>query len=140
MTSPTEIRKADLKFGESQERQFKDVIGCSLGLKLRRTRPYFVFDYECDTAYVELKSRRTPFNQFPTTIIGKNKLDSAKEYSISGKKIYFVFSFPEGLFIWEYNTEQADKIRIDKCGRRDRGRNEIKDYGFIPLEYFTKLE
>lgn len=139
MTTVASIRKIDFKFGEQKEKDLKLPISEYLGLSLKRTKPYSVFDYECDTAYVELKSRRTPLNQFPTTIIGKNKLDKAKEVVSEGKKVYFVIDFPEALLCWEYCSEQADKIVVGKCGRRDRGRNEIKDYSFVPISYFQTI-
>lgn len=119
----------DHKFGDEQELLNLPIISDFLNQKFRKTKRYFVFDYENDNTYVELKSRRNAKAKYPTTIVGKNKLDYAKT---CGKDVFFFFQFTDGLYYWKYNDE--DNIKIAKGGRCDRGKLEFKEYGYIDIE------
>jgi hypothetical protein len=133
-----EIRIADIKFGSSQEKSLLPVINSYFGLNLKSLKRYDVFDFADENTLVELKSRRTPKAQFPTTIVGKNKLDYAEQ---SGKVVYFIFSFSDGLFYWKYDsTLIGDKVKFAKGGRFDRGRPEVKDYAYIPVDLLIEIE
>ena len=48
------------------------------------------------------------------------------------------FKFTDGLYYYEYN--KSDNLEYGMGGRKDRGRNEIKDYCYIPIKYLVKLE
>jgi hypothetical protein len=128
---------ADRKFGNTEEELNLPIISKFLNLELKKTNKYFVFDFESDTVYVELKSRRNAKAQYPTTIVGKNKLDYAET---CGKDVFFFFKFTDGLYYWKYDKSMiGDKIKIARGGRRDRFRIEMKEYGYIPVELLLPI-
>jgi hypothetical protein len=132
-----EIIKADIKFGFRQEKTLLPVINKHFSLNLKSLKRYDVFDFADSDTLVELKSRRTPKAQFPTTIVGKNKLDYAEK---SGKVVYFIFSFSDGLFYWRYDSNLiGDVIKFAKGGRFDRGRPEVRDYAYIPVNLLIEI-
>ena len=96
-----------------------------------------LFDYESDKNCIELKTRRFVRNEYEDTMIGINKINFCDE---KDKDFYFCFSFTDGLFFWKYDKNDLDKLRYDIGGRRDRGRVEINDYAYIPIEMLTKIE
>lgn len=95
-----------------------------------------LFDFEGEKICVELKTRRNVYNKYPTTMIGKNKIDYCKD---KDKDFYFCFAFLDGLYFWKYNTNDLDKFSYCKGGRFDRGRAEINNYAYIPIEMLSKI-
>jgi hypothetical protein len=96
-----------------------------------------LFDYEGEKICVELKTRRNAYNKYPTTMIGINKLEYCED---KDKDFYFCFSFTDGLYYWKYDKNDLEKISYSKGGRRDRGRYEIKNYAYIPIEMLKQIE
>ena len=82
----------------------------------------------------ELKSRRCYAKQYPDTMIGLNKLIRAMKDEVNTYKFFFLFT--DGLYVWDFNR---DDFSIRQGGRCDRGRNEIKDYAFIPIDCLEKI-
>lgn len=133
------IKKVDIDFGVKKETDNLEIIKSVFDNSLKKIKDnYFCFDFSCDSCYVELKSRRCDHNKYKDTMIGKNKLDYAK---YSKKSVYFVFGFNDGLYYWRYNEDDLKNgnVEIRKGGRTDRGRDEIKDYGFIKTEILIKV-
>ena len=130
--------KADQVFGIEQEATHLPIITKFLNVDLKKTKRYFVFDYEAPNIYIELKSRRNAKAQYPTTLVGKNKLDYAKT---CGRDVFFFFNFTDGLYYWKYDDALiGDKVKIAKGGRFDRGRPEVKEYGYIDIDLLVKVE
>ena len=125
----------DLKYGLQKENQFLPIIKNFFNdptiYKLDKNNE---FDFKGDNKFIELKSRRNNYKKYPTTMVGLNKFNKA---STLLEEVYFIFSFDDGLYY--YKDEKADKFEIKKAGRWDRGRNEIKDYTFIPVENLLKI-
>lgn len=129
--------KNDRLFGYQKEQDLLPILKQYFKLDLKPLRRFDIFDYSAEDTLIELKSRRTPIAQFPTTIVGKNKLDYAEK---SGKTCYFVFNYPEGIYYWKYDKELiGETVKIGLGGRFDRGRPEVKDYGYIPTNLLTEL-
>ena len=93
-----------------------------------------VFDYKGDNKYIELKSRNNNYSKYPTTMIGYNKIKKALELN---EDVYFIFSFTDGIYYYKFDRDK--ELEIKQGGRRDRGKNEIKDYYFIPIEILQKI-
>ena len=93
-----------------------------------------VFDYKGDNKYIELKSRNNNYNKYPTTMIGYNKIKKALELN---EDVYFIFNFTDGIYYYKFDRDK--ELEIKQGGRRDRGKNEIKDYYFIPIEILQKI-
>jgi len=96
-----------------------------------------LFDYESDKNCVELKTRRNTYNKYPTTMIGKNKLDYCED---KDKDFYFCFDFTDGLYYWKYEKNDLEKFSYAKGGRFDRGRPELNNYAYIPIEMLMKIK
>ena len=93
-----------------------------------------VFDFKGDNKFIELKSRNNNYSKYPTTMIGLNKI---KKASTLQEYVYFFFCFNDGLYYWLYDKEC--ELEIKKAGRFDRGRPEINEYCFIPIELLQKV-
>lgn len=124
----------DFKFGLKQEDLLFDTIK-RLDSDLVKTGARAIFDYESEKTLVELKSRNNTYNKYPTTMVGYNKIQYANKLN---KDTYFCFNFTDGLYYYKYNKN--DKLDFGRGGRCDRGREEYKDYCYIPIEYLRKFE
>ena len=124
----------DLAFGIKSEISCKALIETITG-KLAQTEPFAIFDYYNEHYLVELKARRNDYNKYPTTMVGKNKIDKAGREHY--KKCMFCFKFFDGLYYHIYDP--TIKYQVKKGGRCDRGCPEIKDYVYIPIELLTKV-
>ena len=93
-----------------------------------------VFDFKGDNKYIELKSRHNRYNKYPTTMIGLNKIMKA---STLDEYVYFFFCFDDGLYYWLYDKNYELEIR--RGGRCDRGKIEMNDYVYIPIEILNKV-
>lgn len=88
---------------------------------------FFNCDYLC-----EVKSRSNRYNQYPTTMVGYNKVKMAEEDRDNPDINYrFYFVFTDGTYCWDY---KEGEYQVDMGGRRDRGLPEIKEYAYIPIE------
>ena len=123
-------RKQDLEFGCKCENDCLEILKTTFDATLEKTQnKYAVFDYRSDKYLIELKSRRNKHNEYPDTMVGKNKFDFA-ETSVD-KKVVFCFQFTDGLYYWEYDKDKLEDVNFRQGGRWDRGRSEIKDYAYI---------
>ena len=67
-------------------------------------------------------------------MIGLNKIMKA---STLDEYVYFFFCFDDGLYYWLYDKNYELEIR--RGGRCDRGKIEMNDYVYIPIEILTKI-
>lgn len=126
---------ADYKFGITQENILLPTLKKTFENSLEKTKnKYCRYDFEGDTTLIELKSRRCKSDTYPTTMIGFNKLQMAKRQS---KDVYFCFGFTDGLFF--HKVENDNDYHIQKGGRWDRGKAEINNYVYIPINQLTKV-
>ena len=127
--------KKDYTFGIKKEIELLPIIKKAFNdetiIQLDRLN---VFDYKGDNKYIELKSRNNSYNKYPTTMIGYNKIKKALELN---EDVYFIFNFTDGIYYYKFDREK--ELEIKKAGRFDRGRPEIKDYYFIPIEILQKI-
>jgi hypothetical protein len=130
------IKLKDLKRGFYEEGRMKAVLEKYHNTTLEKTADNFVFDYKTDTAYYEIKSRNCAFARYPTTMVGKNKFDFANE--LPDKEFYFVFCFTDGDFIYHYNRQH--RLYFDIGGRNDRGKDEYKEYCYIPTWHLSRID
>jgi hypothetical protein len=100
---------------------------------IKRTEDkYAIFDfYDCEYKY-ELKSRNNKYQQFPTTLIGCNKL---------APKTIYLFNFTNGLYFLEYNEELFNTFEKKPFKRHPReGKIDYeREYIFIPIEHLIKI-
>ena len=124
----------DYEMGVLKERELHSTLEKFFGCVFEKpSNKYSVFDFFSNKCYVELKTRRNNWKTYPSTIVGKNKLDFAK--SIKDRPVYFCFQFQDGLFYWIYNELDIENgyVVFGEGGRNDRGRNEYKTYAYLDV-------
>ena len=133
--------KKDYALGMDAEDKLLQVFCDKFGEVERTTKKSTPYDYLGDNVYIELKTRRNTKNQFYTTMIGKNKLDWAS--SVMNEKpetkIYFAFNFTDGVYYWEYKSDDLFDITFKQGGRWDRGKAEVKEYAYIPVKKLISI-
>jgi hypothetical protein len=127
----------DYNFGIQNEKLLLPVLREKFGETLRPTNRYCLYDFYNNSCIVELKSRRCKSTTYSTTMIGENKLEMARKQFDLGKEIYFCFNYTDGLFYYKYDPDY--NYTFEKGGRCDRGRPEIKNYAYIPIDLLIKV-
>jgi len=127
---------ADYKFGIESEDSCLPRLSKFLNTNLTKLGSRSPIDFESDTHLVELKTRRNTKDKYPTTMIGKNKIDKLLE---SDKIGYIAFNFLNGLYGVKVTPELIKKCCIGSGGRRDRGRVERSVYCYVPVDQLEKI-
>lgn len=105
-------QKEDIVFGNESEVKNLAILSTFVGSQLNRTKMYSIFDYtdESNTIFVELKTRRINHDQYPTAIIGKNKVDYCSDPT---KKYYFCFCYNDGLYTIQYDPKVFEEFEVE---------------------------
>jgi len=124
----------DYHFGTTSEEQTLSTIRTIDSTIQRTQNKYSPFDYnnEGNTIFVELKTRNNAKNKYPTTMIPLSKVKIA-ETNVD-KTYYFAFKFTDGIYYIQYNKNIFDTFEIKEGGRFDRGRPELNQYVYIPVD------
>jgi hypothetical protein len=129
----------DYQFGTTSEEQTLSTI-LTLDPTLHRNQDkYSPFDYNNagNTTFVELKTRNNAKNKYPTTMIPLSKVKIAEKNP--SKTYYFAFKFTDGLYYIQYDKNLFDTFEVKEGGRWDRGRPELNQYLYIPVNKLTAL-
>lgn len=113
-------RADDLRFGTDAEKVVVEHLNRGFGKTFTHLGQHSIFDFadEPKTIFVELKTRRVSSRQYPTTLVGLNKVNYAKENP--DRTYYFVFNFTDGIFYIQYNPEVFAKYEVDYSFYRSR--------------------
>ena len=86
----------------------------------------------------ELKSRDILHDDFPTALIGKEKIEQAIE-NHKTNKYQFWYLYKDGLFYYDFRIEdiKSKRIFLDWWKRYSRGKQEKKLVYYIPKELLT---
>ena len=127
----------DILYGEMEEDRLIDILNEKWNTNIKKLPSNHPLDFISGDGsfYIEIKARRNNYNKYPTTMIGYNKIKYAQ---YSNKKVFFLFSFNDGMYQYEYNKN--DKLIKAPGGRWDRGRSEVTDYIYIPIEKLVKID
>jgi hypothetical protein len=127
------LLKVDLEFGEKNEDYYKIVIEKYFNCPLEKTNKTAIFDFvnKEKKISIEMKSRNNNKDKYPTTMIGYNKIIESVKKINEGWTIYFVFKFTDCIAFYKFEEDNTDWHSIG--GRRDRFKNEFKEYYFIPV-------
>lgn len=135
-------QKDDLQFGDESERTNLPIVSTLVGASLFKTPPFHPMDYtnEDNTIFVELKTRRIRHDQYPTALIGKNKVDFCSDET---KAYYFCFCYNDGLYTIKYDPEvfktfrvEEDYFRSPRVGCVNRSQTLVH----IPHTYLRRVE
>jgi hypothetical protein len=95
---------------------------------------YSPYDYKDDNTYYELKTRNNCLNEYPTTMIGYDKINKDKE-------TIFLFKYIDGLYYIKYNKDNFKDYNLKLFRRTDRGcKEKLKYYIYIPIEDLIKID
>jgi hypothetical protein len=133
-------KTADLTLGLNSEQKNKATLERFFGCNLHKTGTYDPMDFtdEAQTIYLEMKTRRVNHNQYPTALIGKNKVDFCEK---SNATCYFVYVYLDGLFYIKYDKALFDTFLCEMYvrGQREGGVQPEQLFVFIPHEHLTPL-
>ena len=128
----------DIKIGEENERKLLSHLNKTYN-NLQITKGGCVYDFFNDDVIIELKTRTNCYNKYPTTMIGKNKIDYfLNNKTIENKKKFCFFGFTDGLYFLEITKEIIENFQLNIGGRKDRGFPEWKQYYYIPINLLEK--
>jgi hypothetical protein len=133
---------SDYKFGTSNELIAKTKLEKIFMTTLihRTEKPMTEFDYDNGaTFHVELKTRRIRHDQYPTAIIGKNKVDIAA--ANPDRTYWFCFNYSDGMYGIKYDKEKFEKYNVSDFSRGDRPdfHNNAQTCCFIPHQDLIHL-
>ncbi len=140
MFKNTQRHIADFNFGGQTEQQVKEILEDYFNIPLKKLGQMSIFDFtdvKSHTNFFELKARRNTHNQYPTTIVGYNKIEFIQQRPENA--YYFVFRFLDGLYYIKYSKELFDTFKVGEAGRCDRGSLEYKQHIFIPYKHLTLI-
>ena len=134
-------RRDDLALGIPNESRMLNTIQSLVGQPLERQGSYDVMDYTNPgrTIFVELKTRRIRHDQYPTAIIGLNKVEWC--HNDPSKEYYFCFSYTDGLYYIKYDADlfkNFDRNMQYFRGDRDDCANNSNAIVYIPSTKLTK--
>lgn len=139
MNVPT--KNDDLNFGLNSEKIHKTTLETFFGCGLKKTGTYDPMDYtdEAQTIFVEMKTRRINHNQYPTALIGKNKVDFCAK---SDATCYFFYVYRDGMFYIKYDKELFDTFACEdfERGWREGGIQPKQLFYYIPHQHLTPME
>lgn len=134
-------QQEDILFGGHSEVSNLKTLETHFKTNLKHNGTFHCFDYSNDskTIFVELKSRRIKHNQYPTAIIGKNKVDFCKDPNID---YYFVFCYSDGLFCLKYDRELFNTFKVESDYHRTFRLgcvNNAQTIVHIPYQHLTQI-
>jgi len=129
------IYNKDYDFGIKEEDKLKPKLEEFFEIDLKKSiGKYNLFDFIGEDVYIELKSRKNKKEQYPTTIVGCNKIRKADELIKKGNKVIFIFNFTDSLDFWEYKDYDCIKTYNTRViARNDRPGHKGCDYLEIPI-------
>jgi hypothetical protein len=128
----------DLRFGLENEKIMLKMINEKFGDRgpfLKTSDQFHPYDFVRENEYIELKSRRCNHNTYPTTMISQHKINYAKNHPEC--KFKLLFSFKDGVYSYDVDTEKDYEFK--RAGRWDRGRPELNQYAFIPVNELIRV-
>jgi len=141
MSSPPKATyAADKVFGTQSEIQNKSKIEGVFKRKLIHRGGWKCFDYDDGaTFFVELKTRRATYDQYPDTPIGANKVDIAE--ANPNRTYWICYAFQDGIYGIQYSKEVFAPFerRMYSRGARADYNNQPQECVFIPNDLMTKL-
>ena len=127
------IKLQDLKFGFNNEKIILQLLQSIDKFKdIKKTENHYdTFDFYNDNVYIELKSRRIHYGQYPDIMISKNKIDEGLEHTKNGKEVFILWKCLNGTFGWKVNEEEFSQLRVGSGGTTRRGCDETADCYFV---------
>lgn len=132
--------KSDYAFGSASEKSVLPTLNAYFNSDLLYRGGNSTFDYDNGSnLFVELKTRRITHDQYPTAIIGANKVDSASKHP--EHTYWFVYQYADGLYGVKYDKDLFATFERRSYSRGDRPdfHNRPQECVFLPHKHLTKL-
>ena len=129
------MSNTDLQYGLDLENLLHEKVKECFGNDIVQTSGCHPYDYYNHDTFIELKSRRCKHDTYPTTMIGLNKINFARD--LPDKSFVFIFRFTDGLYQHIFDPKKNYEVKMG--GRQDRGRAEYKQYVYIPIKDLKSL-
>ena len=130
----------DLTFGLESEARNRKKLEAFFGCGLHKTNKYDAMDWtnEPKTLFVEMKTRRIRHDQYPTALIGKNKIDFCEK---SNADCFLVYVYQDGIYYIKHNKELFDTFECAdyERGMREGGIQPRQKFYFIPHQHLQPL-
>ena len=135
-------QSADLIYGTSREVSLHNQIEELVGDTVERKGGMSIFDYtnKTNTIYVELKSRRIRHDEYPTALIGLNKVEFCSDPNVD---YYFAYSYLDGFYYIKYDKELFATFEVNtsyKRGDREDCPNRPSAIVYVPVKYLKRYE
>jgi hypothetical protein len=104
----TDTYYLNIETGDRNEEIYKPILEKTYGKLNKLKGKYSKFDYKGKNLYIELKARKKQLDYYPDAMIGYNKITAGFEYIKQGKKVFFCFAYPTGLYSVEFTQEFYD--------------------------------
>jgi len=131
---------SDYAFGTSSELTQQQKLEGYFNTRLERRGGFSCFDYDNGaTLFVELKTRRIKHDQYPTSIIGANKVQTAENNP--DKTYWFCYSYLDGIYGIQYSKELFETFTQENYQRGNRSDYNDKPQlcYFIPSNLLERL-
>lgn len=132
--------KDDYEFGTHHEEKNIGLISKVFNKNLVRRGGMATMDYDDGGCfYLELKSRRIKHNQYPTTLIGANKVKFAEQDP--SRECWFCWNYTDGIWGLKYKKELFDTFEHGEFSRGDRPdhHNRPQEVYWIPHKHLQRL-
>jgi hypothetical protein len=135
-------RLNDITWGERQEKYRLPILQTFFGDDIESTREKYgsnyEFDFYNDNYFIEMKSRRCKYGDFPTLFFGENKLIKGDELLRENPnlKIFYTWNCRDAIYFWEH---KSSPYSTRMSGRNDRGRDEYDICVHVQNKYIKKL-
>lgn len=133
---------ADRKLGDTTERYFvpmlNDWFNCNFNIDKTGWRVFDLID-PINKIGVELKTRRCKSDKYHHTMVGKSKWDESRKLGTKGYKTYLFIKFTDKVVFFQFPVMLGEGMFFKEGGCYHRGRPELKEHLYIPMEYFNDL-
>ena len=125
------------KYGERKEEALLPVLQDYFGKEIIRSKGgrFAKYDYSDEKFNYELKSRTNKMEQYPTTMITKNKVEG----SDADKDLILLFNFTDKLAYIQYEAEQFEQYTTESFSRLGASWDE-KPHLYIPVEHLKIIK
>lgn len=123
--------EGDYYFGEEQQQLIKPILEAKFGM-LKSNDRYSKYDFENESYYIEVKTRKNSYNTYPTTLLTSNKITK------TDRSLIFIFNFTDGIYYIEYD-EKIFNCFEKKLFSRINKKFDMKDYYYIPIDMLKKI-
>lgn len=124
----------DLEFGLTAETDLLNTLRSFFKNNFYKIdNPRSPWDYQNDTHFFEMKSRRNNKDTYPTTMIPKNK--------VRHPNTIFLFNFYDGVYYIHYDKDLFDtfECRLNQRQSNSNHTNRIQETYFIPVKLLSPI-